>query len=60
MDNCILDRYDPFTGKTELCAEQDENITRTCYDYYNQKSDGMRLFVSFSVALFVVVSQCFN
>lgn len=57
VDNCILDRYNPFTGKTELCAEQDENMTRTCYDYYNEKSNGLRLFVSFAVALLAAVAQ---
>merc|ERR1712147_553845 len=33
VDNCILDRYNPYTGETTECAETDENITATCYAY---------------------------
>merc|ERR1711862_467555 len=51
VDNCILDRYNPYTGETQECAEVDTNITQTCYDLYDFNRGGT---VVFSIATLVV------
>ena len=53
VDNCILDRYNPYTGETEECAEVDSNITQTCYDYYDDL--GTTSIISLTVVVVTVV-----
>lgn len=57
VDNCVLDRYNPYTGKTELCAEQDANITKTCYDYYDVQDGSKTATISVLVLLLSVAVQ---
>ena len=54
VDNCILDRYNPYTGETEECAEIDVNLTKTCYDYYDNLGTTSIISLTVVVVTFVV------
>jgi len=54
VDNCILDRYNPYTGETEECAETDKNITETCYSYHDVDAGNVER-ISFHILLLTFV-----
>lgn len=59
VDNCILDRYNPYTGETEECAEIDTNITQTCYDYYDADLGATSIISITVVVLTFIVALVF-
>merc|ERR1712048_869265 len=44
VDNCLLDKYNPFTGVTDECAQTDPNVT--CYDFYDDNGTGSSVLAS--------------
>jgi hypothetical protein len=55
VDNCILDRYNPYTGETVECAEISKNITATCYDFFDNAASTS--FISLTI---LVVTSIFT
>jgi len=41
VDNCLMDKYNPFTGVTDECAQTDPLITQTCYDMYDSAGNSI-------------------
>jgi len=53
VDNCLLDKYNPYTGITTECAQTDPNVT--CYDMYDASNSIMASLVVMFVSLTVVL-----
>ena len=53
VDNCLLDKYNPYTGVTVECAQIDPNIT--CYGMFDGSNSIMASLVVVFVSLAVVL-----